>query len=81
MTIRSVLWTPEAQAVAQKLPRNLRKQVRESLAALATGPIPPDNASPDMGVPDAYHVITSERTMIVGVYENEVRVWVIRVNT
>ncbi|MFC7330833.1 type II toxin-antitoxin system RelE family toxin [Marinactinospora rubrisoli] len=81
MTIRSVLWTPDAQQAARKLPRRLREQVRDHLAALATGPIPPPGALPDLDVPDAYHVVTAELTMIVGVYPDEVRVWIVRANT
>lgn len=83
MTIRDVLWTAEAQAEARKLSAQVRRQLRDRLAALATGPIPPHDVLPDLDIPNAYHVHTPSFTMIVGVYDDvdEIRVWVVRANS
>lgn len=79
--IRTVRWDPPAQAAARALPEPLRGEVRALLAELATGPLPPPGGVADPDAPGIYHLVTPRTSVTAGVYEDEVRVWIVRVDT
>lgn len=81
MTIRAVRWDSEAQKIARSLPEHLRREVRDLLAAVATGPVPPEGGTPDADVPDMYRFATPHVRVVAGIYDDEVRVWIVRADT
>ncbi|MFW5420443.1 hypothetical protein J0910_27895 [Nocardiopsis sp. CNT-189] len=79
--IREVVWAPEALKAAQAAPAEHRRRLRDVLAALAIGPVPPapeSNALPDLELPDTHHLRTEAMRLVAGVYPDRVRVWLIR---
>ncbi|MEO3871913.1 hypothetical protein ABGB18_24125 [Nonomuraea sp. B12E4] len=51
------------------------------VADLATGPIPPKDALSNAHIPEAYEIHTSALTVKFTIYEDEVRLLVIRSNS
>ncbi|MEU8247606.1 hypothetical protein [Nonomuraea sp. NPDC048916] len=80
MTLRNVRWEPPTEQYASRLPPRLRRLVNTLLAELATGPIPPKDTLPDVDVPNAYAIHTSELIMKFTIYDDEVRIWILKVN-
>ena len=76
-----MLWAPEALAAAGALPEPLRREIRDLLAAVATGPLPPHEAIPDLDLAHIYHLRTAHTAVVAGVYDDEVRVWLVRTDT
>ncbi|WP_188187454.1 type II toxin-antitoxin system RelE family toxin [Nonomuraea sp. SYSU D8015] len=81
MTVRQLRWGPESYEAMKGLPSHLQARVRDRLVALATGPIPPEDAIPDLDVPGGYQIVTSEYTLICGMHDDEVWIWLLRPNT
>lgn len=50
---------------------------------LATGPVPPEagQAIADPDLPGIWHLRTPRTAVIAGVYDDEVRVWIVRPHT
>ncbi|MEV0594159.1 hypothetical protein [Nonomuraea cavernae] len=51
------------------------------MADLATGPIPPKDALSDAYITEAYEIHTCELTLKFTVYDDEVRILVVRSNS
>lgn len=81
MTLRKIRWEPPTEDYASQLPPQLRRLVSTLVAELATGPIPPKDTLPDLHVPNAYAIHTSELTMKFTIYDDQVRIWILQINS
>ena len=81
MTLRTIIWEPPTHEVATQLPIQVRRLLLTLVADLATGPIPPKDALSDAHIPEAYEIHTSQLTMKFTIYDDEVRILVLRSNS
>ena len=81
MTLRAVIWEPPTHEIASQMPERVRRLLLTLVADLATGPIPPKDALSDAHIPEAYEIHTSQLTVKFTIYDEEVRILVLRSNS
>jgi hypothetical protein len=81
VTLRTVIWEPPTRDVAGQLPSRVQRLLLALVADLATGPIPPKDVLSDTHIPEAYEIHTSELTVKFTIYDDEVRILVVRSNS
>ncbi len=81
MTLRAVIWEPPTHEIATQMPERVRCLLLTLVTDLATGPIPPKDALSDAHIPEAYEIHTSQLTVKFTIYDDEVRILVLRSNS